>query len=270
MTDDAHIFQQLVARKGREHWRDMPWRADVRPYYVLVSELMLQQTQVTRVVPKFEAFVAQFPDVQTLAAATLADVLKLWQGLGYNRRAKYLHDAARLVASCYGGELPSDEPRLVQLPGVGRHTAGAIRVYAFDQPSLFVETNIRTVYLHHFFAGRDSVGDDEIIAKLDATLDREHPRRFYQALMDYGAWLKSAGVRNTSVSQQYRRQSRFDGSVRQVRGEIIRALTYGSPLTLSQLRQRVAADERFSDAYDGLKRDGLISQRGRSISLTNR
>ena len=138
-------FQELIWEKGRELYRDMPWRDDTRPYYVLVSELMLQQTQVDRVIPKFDAFITRFPDEAALAAASLADVLTLWSGLGYNRRAKYLHDAAKMIMAEFSGIFPTTYDELVKLPGVGPNTAGAIMTYAYNQPVVFIETNVRTV-----------------------------------------------------------------------------------------------------------------------------
>lgn len=261
---DEDTFCKIIAAKGREHWRDMPWRADTRPYYVLVSELMLQQTQVSRVVPKFESFVARFPDERTLAIASLSDVLGLWQGLGYNRRAKYLHDAAKVIVSEYSDRWPQDYSNLTRLPGVGKNTAGAIRAYAFNQPSLFVETNIRTVYLHHFFANHSEVSDEQIIKKLAATIDTDNPRRFYQALMDYGSWLKANGVQNISRSRHYKKQSKLDGSLRQMRGEIIRRLSTGQ----ANWREDIEHDERFQLALDGLMSHGLIERVSGDYRLT--
>ena len=213
---------------------------------------MLQQTQVGRVVLKFEAFVAAYPDERVLADASLADVLRLWQGLGYNRRAKYLHSAATMIVDTYGGVLPVREPELLCLPGVGRNTAGAILAYAYNQPSIFVETNIRTVYLHHFFAGRDDVRDSEIIERLAATIDRDNPRTFYQSLMDYGTYLKANGAQNIARSKHYKKQSPLTGSVRQMRGQIVRQLSLGRPL------DDLAVDERYALALAGLERDGLV------------
>ena len=149
MTPDE--FQQLIKHRGQELFRPMPWREDTRPYYILVSELMLQQTQVDRVIPKFHQFIRQFPDQQSLTTAPLAQVLTVWQGLGYNRRAKYLQQAAQAVEERFSGQFPASQKELVSLPGVGPNTAGAILAYAFNQPAIFIETNIRTVYIHHFF-----------------------------------------------------------------------------------------------------------------------
>lgn len=256
----------MLAQKGEELYRTMPWREDTRPYYVLVSELMLQQTQVPRVVPKFEAFIAVFPDEKALAAATLADVLKLWQGLGYNRRAKFLHQAAQMIVEEFGGVFPESEADILRLPGVGKNTAGAIIAYAFNMPSIFVETNVRTVYIHHFFADNFAVDDKEIIELLEDTIDRKQPRQFYQNLMDYGSWLKAQGVRNISQSRHYKKQSPLKGSVREVRGQIIKALSAGS-MNSDALRSVIGADERFDAALAGLLHDKLVSDAAGLLQL---
>jgi A/G-specific adenine glycosylase len=235
----------------------MPWRRDTSPFYVLVSELLLQQTQVDRVIPKFESFVRRFPDVSTLASAPLADVLVLWQGLGYNRRAKYLHDAAKHVVLQWGGTFPPEAEKLAELPGVGKNTAGAIAAYAFNQPALFIETNIRTVLIHHFFDPLDMVSDAELWPILSESLGREEPRQFYWAMMDYGSWLKRQGVKNVGQSRHYTKQSRLKGSVRQTRGAILKALTKRSE-SPAQLEQMIGLDERFDPALSGLIRDGLV------------
>ena len=260
-------FQRLLAQKGEELYRTMPWREDTRPYYVLVSELMLQQTQVPRVVPKFEAFIAAFPDEKALAGASLADVLKLWQGLGYNRRAKFLHEAAKMIVDEFGGTFPENDTDILRLPGVGKNTAGAILAYAFNQPRIYVETNVRTVYIHHFFADNFAVDDKEIIELMQVTIDRENPRIFYQNLMDYGSWLKAQGVRNISQSRHYKKQSPLKGSVREVRGQIIKVLA-GGDMSKSALHERLAADERFAPALQSLVRDGLVANRGGILHLS--
>lgn len=265
---DKSEFQILLREKGHELYRDMPWRQDVRPYYVLVSELMLQQTQVDRVIPKFNAFIAAFPDEQTLASASLADVLVLWSGLGYNRRAKFLHESARMVVSVYDGVMPSAFDELLTLPGVGPNTAGAIMAYAFNQPVVFIETNVRTVYFYHFFAHGDKVNDVELRQTVADTVDQDHPREFYWALMDYGSWLKKQGVGRIKQSVHYKKQSPLKGSVREVRGQIIRQLTMDNT-TEPVLRDALQADERFQVALDGLIKDGLVMRTGNKLHLTN-
>lgn len=250
-------FQELLWQKSRELYRDMPWREDTRPYYVLVSELMLQQTQVDRVIPKFQAFIQAFPDEKALARASLAEVLKLWSGLGYNRRAKFLHEAAKRVVEL--GVFPSTSRELQELPGVGPNTAGAIMAYAYNQPVIFVETNIRTVYFQHFFAGADLVDDKQIVAVIEQTIDHEHPRQFYWALMDYGSFLKRQGVGRLSQSKHYKKQSPLKGSVREVRGQIVRRLTQRD-MSERELTSAVTFDERFTLALEGLMQDGLVER----------
>ena len=260
-------FQHLLRQRGDELYRDMPWRRDTRAYYVLVSELMLQQTQVARVEPKFQEFIARFPGESTLASASLAEVLALWQGLGYNRRAKFLHAAASMVMREFDGTIPDSESELRRLPGVGVNTAGAILAYAFNQPTLFIETNIRTVYIHHFFNDADSVSDRQIHELLSETIDRSDPRRFYLNLMDYGAWLKGQGVRNSAQSRQYKKQSSLQGSVRELRGEMIRALLSSTPSTI-EFEKQFSNDSRYRAALDGLLRDGLVERNENCIRLT--
>lgn len=228
---------------------------------------MLQQTQVTRVIPKFQAFIERFPDESALADASLADVLLLWQGLGYNRRAKFLHESAKRIVLHHDCEFPTESNDILALPGVGKNTLGAIEAYAFNRPTLFVETNIRTVYIHHFFNDQFNIADGQILEKLSATIDLEHPREFYWALMDYGSWLKANGVRNVSSSKHYKKQSPLEGSVRQVRGQIIRELG-DREASLEELKDLVQADERFDDALHGLLRDGLIGVSGQTYHLT--
>jgi A/G-specific adenine glycosylase len=264
---DKDEFQAMIWQKGRELYRPMPWRDNTDPYYVLVSELMLQQTQVDRVVPKFLAFIERFPSLQVLADASLADVITLWNGLGYNRRAKYLHEAARRVVADFAGKMPARYDELLQLPGVGPNTAGAIMNYAYEQPVVYIETNIRTVYFHHYFLDDDQVTDAQLRRAVDLTIDREHPRQWHWALMDYGAFLKKQGVGRIAKSAHYKKQSPLAGSVREVRGQIIRALMTGD-YDETSLRQIVQADERFTAALHGLVADQLITQRQQVFHLT--
>lgn len=259
-------FKELLWQKGNELFRQMPWREDTRPYYVLVSELMLQQTQVSRVVPKFNAFIEALPNELALARASLADVLKLWQGLGYNRRAKFLHESAKKIVTEFNNEFPSGVDMLT-LPGVGKNTFGAIQAYAFNQPSLYIETNIRTVYIHHFFDDHETVDDTLIMSKLAETIDHEHPREFYWALMDYGNWLKSQGVKNISQSKHYKKQSPLEGSIRQVRGHIIKALSE-KDMSADELKTAVSADGRFDQALSGLIADQLVTTSSGVYHLT--
>ena len=248
----------------RVHGRhDLPWRVPdsdgtLNPYHILVSEIMLQQTQVSRVIPKYEIFLKRFPTVRQLAEAPLGEVLISWQGLGYNRRAKFLWQAAQITLRDYDGELPDDSEALEGLPGIGRNTAGAIRAYAFNQPTLFIETNIRTAYIHHFFHDQQGVPDRSIMELLSQTLDRTNPREFYWALMDYGSYLKQTVGNLCRASRAYARQPKFHGSLRQIRGQVLRMLATGQ-LSEGELSQRIT-DDRLEAVLDALEREGLINR----------
>lgn len=249
-------FRAIVWDYYDHHARPMPWRDTPSAYYVLVSELMLQQTQVQRVIPKFQAFIARFPDVASLAAAPLAAILDEWSGLGYNRRAKFLHAAAQRTMLS-GGVLPTTYTELLTLPGIGPNTAAAIMNYAYNEPHPFVETNIRTVYFEHFFVNESDVADKEVLTLVAQTIDAEHPRQWFWALMDYGTHLKRVGRGRIDASRHYKKQPPLAGSVREVRGRIIKILRNG-PLDETHLYSAVSGDERFGAALDGLEKDGLI------------
>ena len=218
---------------------------------------MLQQTQVERVIPKFEAFIGAFSDFDVLARAPQSDVLIAWQGLGYNRRAKYLHQLAGEIVE--RGSLPGTIEELEKLPGIGKNTAGAICAYAFKQPVVYIETNIRTVYLHHFFSDRFDVDDKELLPVIERTLDSDEPREWYSALMDYGSYLKKQGFGRNNASKHYKKQSKFEGSLRQMRGAILRELIQ-NPLTAKELQQAVGADTRFKPALEKLIKEALVEQ----------
>lgn len=255
----VHSFTETLwsfcARNGRH---DLPWRQPSQSgfsgYAVLVSEIMLQQTQVARVIPKYNAFLQAFPTVQRLAVAELGEVLVLWQGLGYNRRAKYLWQAAQTLCTI---PEPWSVDALMACKGVGCNTAGAVVTYAYNQRAVFIETNIRTVYIHHFFADSAGVDDRDIAAAVGQALpDSESYREFYWALMDYGSYLKVSVGNASKASKHYARQSTFAGSRRQVRGAVVRTLTTG-PQTQAEL-QAVITDERLQTVLQDLLQEGLV------------
>ncbi len=270
----SHIaaFQQTVWDYYRAHGRhDLPWRrieADgwVNPYHVLVSELMLQQTQVLRVVPKFAEFVQRFPSFASLAQASLGDVLQVWSGLGYNRRAKFLWQAARVVQDDFGGVLPRSTAELTRLPGVGSNTAGALLAYAYNMPVVFVETNIRTVYIYHFFAAETGISDTTILDKVAATLP-DNAREWYWALMDYGTHVKQTIGNVNTASKHYTVQSRFIGSRRHIRGQVLRMLG-DSPQSMAELQKKIA-DQRVPGVLDDLVREELIQKRAGTSKVDN-
>lgn len=258
---------QYYARNGRT---DLPWRqseadGSLDPYKILVSEVMLQQTQVPRVIPKFTQFLQLFPDVAHLAQAPLSDVLKAWSGLGYNRRAKFLWEAARTVMREYDGQLPASHEELIKLPGIGANTAGAILVYAYNQPEVFIETNIRTVFIYHFFADQKQVTDKELSVLVAETLPSDDPRNWYWALMDYGTFLKQSAGNASRQSKHFVRQSRFEGSRRQIRGKVLKLLAT-QQATKAQLVAQIA-DERLMGVLEDLQNEGFIVQNGTAFTL---
>lgn len=258
MKKSLQEFQKTVQDYYQAHGRhDLPWRlfADTPdPYHVLVSEVMLQQTQVSRVIPKYEAFLELFPTIADLAHAELGDVLRAWQGLGYNRRAKFLWLAATELHGSH--RFPDHIEALQTLPGIGANTAAAIVVYAFDKPAVFIETNIRTVYIHHFLSNQTDVADSIIRELVARTLPEQSYREWFWALMDYGTYLKQTHGNLSTQSKAYNKQSRFSGSKRQIRGAVLKQLA-GQPATAVALRA-VIKDERLSTVLYELEQEGLI------------
>lgn len=264
---DNTDFQDIVWNNYHSMERRLPWRdpdanGQFDVYKILVSEIMLQQTQAGRVIPKYQQFIERFPDVHALARAPLAEVLMTWSGLGYNRRAKYLHEAAKQLSA--KAQTWSYE-ELVACKGIGPNTAAAIRVYACNEPRVFIETNIRTVFIHHFFADKDGVHDNEILPLIGETMDAEHPREWCWALMDYGVYLKTTVGNASRSSKHYAKQSKFKGSKRQIRGEVLRILAGGSR-THQELAELIQ-DERLEAVVQDLQQDGLISVSNHRILL---
>jgi A/G-specific adenine glycosylase len=262
-------FRRTVYGHYAHHGRDLPWRQMTEPYHILVSEVMLQQTQVERVCEKFVCFVRAFPDIQTLAAAPLEAVLRQWQGLGYNRRAKHLREAAQMIMSDFGGQLPDTPQQLRTLPGIGTATAASIAAFAFNRPVAFIETNIRSVYIHHFFGDRDGIDDTELMPLIEQTLDRRTPFRWYSALMDYGVSLKRAVPNPSRRSLQHTTQSRFEGSDRQVRGRLLKALLQQpKSCTRGQLEELVNDSQgRVARLVQQLCDEGLVQRVGSRYRL---
>lgn len=221
---DISLFQQMVLDYYRDYGRPMAWRDTTDPYRIFVSEIMLQQTQVERVTVKYPEFITAFPDFRTLAQAPLADILTIWQGMGYNRRAISLQKCAQRVMEEYGGTLPADVDILATLPGIGRATASSICAFAFNMPVVFIETNIRRVFIHFFFSETATVSDAEILPLAEKSVYRENPRVWYWALMDIGTALKKSVINPNRKSAHYVKQSPFEGSDRKIRGSIIALL----------------------------------------------
>jgi len=247
LTPELVAFRRRVLAHGRELYRDLPWRNTRDPYAIWISEVMLQQTQVSRVDGRWQRWIERFPTPDALAAASTADVLEEWQGLGYNRRALSLLRAAQQVSEA-GGQMPSGEKDLVALPGIGPATAAGIRAFAFDLPGVYLETNVRTVLLHELYPDAAGVPDAELVPVVRATCPpddsdpTDDPRTWYYALLDYGAHLKQVLPNPSRRSASHVRQSRFEGSHRQRRASVVRAL----------LSSR-------ADAPDGVPADELLA-----------
>lgn len=265
----THIqdFSKQVGDFYSANKRNLPWRRTDDPYAIAVSEIMLQQTQVERVIPKYERWMQLFPDIKSLASASLRDVLSCWSGLGYNRRAVFLQKMAVQILKQHEGSFeifrtfeskPKLDP-LLKLPGIGTYTASAIRAFAFNQPVVMIETNIRTVYIHHFFPQRKKISDTELIPIIEATIDRKNPRDWYNALMDYGTFLKSTIGNKSKQSNTYAKQTLFKGSNRQIRGKILRKLLTQSIIKKHALIEFLAIDpSRFEKIMQQLIEEGLV------------
>jgi len=245
--------------------RSFPWRDNTGAWGILVSELMLQQTQTHRVVPYWKRWMEKWPSPAQLNNATLEEVLLEWSGLGYNRRAKYLKECANIIVKDLGGKIPDTPGALESLPGIGPYTAGAIACFAYNTPVVFIETNIRSALLHYFFSGREGITDREIMPILEALLDRDNPRKWYWALMDYGASVKKLCPNPNRLSAHYSRQSAFAGSFRQIRGSLIRSLVSLGPSSAEELRTRLdvpAEGAVFYRALESLRRELLVAEEG--------
>jgi A/G-specific adenine glycosylase len=252
-------FQQMVLSYYNHYGREMAWRDTTDPYMILVSEIMLQQTQVERVKIKFPEFIKAFPDFASLAVVPLDNVLSVWQGMGYNRRAIALQKCAIRVINEYNGILPDDVDLLVTFPGIGRATASSIAAFAFNLPVVFIETNIRRVFIHFFFSCTDTVSDADLIPIVEKSLYKENPRVWYWALMDLGSALKKTVPNPNRRSVHYSKQSPFEGSDREIRGTIIRMLLSEPGMSEKQLLAiRIDDPARIKKILAALISEGFI------------
>lgn len=273
LSDDSSTrdeeFKSAIWSHYRDRGRTFPWRETRDPYAILVSEMMLQQTQTSRVAERFGPWLSEFPTVRSLAEAPLSRVLERWVGLGYNRRAKFLHDACKAVVSDYGGVIPRKAEQLALLPGIGPYTSSAVSTFAFNEPNVFIETNIRSVYLMFYFPGQEGVQDREIFPLIARTLDRDSPRAWYYALMDYGAELKKKVVNPNRMSRHYTKQSKFEGSLREARGAIIRHLGKTREASLEEIADKEGIEYgRIEKASGKLEKEGLIKRNGARYAFT--
>ncbi len=269
MNQKEQKFVDTVWQYYRDNGRHtLPWRKTTDPYRIVVSEIMLQQTQVDRVLPKYQAFIKQWPMARALARASLGEVLIAWQGLGYNRRAKMLHTCAQVVIEEHKGKWPTSYEGLKSLPGIGPYTAGAVMAFSYDSSVPIIETNIRSVYIHHFFTTKLSVTEVELLTKITKTLPTENHREWYWALMDYGVYIKKTFGNKNKQAKQYKKQSKFAGSDRQIRGAVIRKLAHKTLTEPDLLKELVEYEkDRVHLQIMSLIQDGLVIQKANTYSL---
>lgn len=266
--DQCASFKSFIWQFYKQSGRDFAWRNVKNPYYILVSEIMLQQTQTYRVEPKFEQFIDTFPTIADLAQAELRDVLGLWQGLGYNRRGKALWENAKRIVAEFNGKIPDDPEILKTFSHIGPHTAASITAFAFNKPVVFIETNIRAVYLHTFFKDKEGVKDNELMPLIEQTLDHENPREWYYALMDYGVHLKKSLPNPSRKSAHYAVQSKFEGSDRQIRGRILKKLTQVDRLDKEALLLSLGKEyERYKRILDAMCTEGMVQSENGNLFL---
>ncbi len=266
-------FQNVVWKFYRKNRRDFPWRETTDPYKILVSEIMLQQTQADRVVPFYQRFIKKFPTVSVLSKAPFGKIYPYWQGLGYNRRALALQKLAREVVEKYDGKLPKGPKALQELPGIGPYTAQAVSIFSDNRPLVCLETNIRRVFIHHFFPEADVVSDEEILPLLDLALPVKKSREWHWALMDYGSHLRSTlslskGGNPNRRHKNYAVQSKFEGSLRQIRGAVLKNLAE-KKMTEGQLLKSIERKPaEIKMVLNTLQKEGFIEYKNNQYSLT--
>lgn len=253
---DKELLSDVLTYYKKYGRHDLVWRKKITPYKILVSEVMLQQTQVSRVLPKFSEWMRRFPTLVALRQASLQDVLVLWQGLGYQRRVKALLMIAKEVK-----QLPKSYEGLLKLPGIGPYTASAICAFAYDTFAYPVlETNIRTVLIEYFHLGEDEIHDGVLYDDIDRLVTYKQvkelgARHFYYALMDYGAYLKSQKISHNKKSKHHVVQSVYKGSSRELRAKVLFAITHGETLPEDERLEKVLS-ELIKEKYIERRKNG--------------
>jgi A/G-specific adenine glycosylase len=265
-------FRRAVRSYYARCGRHFPWRETRDPYAILVSEIMLQQTQTSRVSERFPLFLRRFPDAAALAHASQSEVIQAWEGLGYYRRARNLHRAAQAVVQHHDGVVPSSFEALRSLPGVGAYTAAAVSAFAFDRGVAMIETNIRSVYLYVFCKGRHGVRDSEILKLVEETMPSRNVRDWFYGLMDLGVELKRVAPTVNHASRHHTKQSPFKGSDRQVAAYVLRLIVAGKRATARGCIVKAvtskfaeATREQVDRALARLTREGLVVETGRGL-----
>ncbi len=262
--EQISAFKKTIWRYFKKNKRDLPWRRTTDPYRIVVSEVMLQQTQVARVIQKYTEFIKIFPSFKSLALASNSKVLRLWQGMGYNHRALYLKALSRIITKKHKGRLPDDLQILIQLPSIGKTTGGSIAAFVYNKPTVFIETNIRRVFIHFFFNDKKNIHDGDLLPLVEKTLDKNRPREWYWALMDYGAMLAKKIPNPNRNSIHYARQSPFNGSIRQIRGAVLRFVLLKKRVTRKDLSDGLIYEKNkiIAVLHDLVKEGFLVKTSG--------
>lgn len=267
--ESSLYFKELIYHYFDHRGRSFPWRKTTNPYHIFISEVMLQQTQADRVVEKYNSWIDRFKSFEELAKATFPQVLQEWQGLGYNRRARFLHESAKKSIEHFNGSIPDDPERLVDFPGIGPNTAASITAFAFNKPVVFIETNIRAVYLHFFFRGKSDIDDKQLMPIIRTTLDSENPREWYNALMDYGTMLKKKFKNPSRKSKHHIKQKPFKGSDREIRGQILKLLVEHNSMPIDDVAAMIDKDPiRVQKNIQSLEKEGFIQAQQGKIQLS--
>ncbi len=280
------VFQKVVWDYYAAHSRaTLPWRQTSNPYRIWVSEVMLQQTQVDRVTSFFKNWMKQFPTIKKLADASQIDVLRAWKGLGYNSRALRMKRTAEMVVKKYKGVFPKTYDEILELPGIGPYTAGAICAFAYNIAVPIIETNIRRVFIYHFFplhasgegGSRSETGEDfrihdkQIIDLVTQTIDSKNAREWYWALMDYGSHLGKTIPNPNKKSRHYAVQKKFKGSDREIRGKILELLLNKKTVPLEQLFEKLKSlssdHDRIETILDRMDTEGFVKIGNTNVSL---
>jgi A/G-specific adenine glycosylase len=263
-------FQKTIYSYYQNYGRDFPFRREITPYYVLISEIMLQQTQTGTVTDKYQKFLELFPDFYSLSKAPLEKILSVWKGLGYNRRAVALKRIAEIIINEYDGKLPESIEILNSFPQIGPNTAASIYTFAFNKPVVFIETNIRRVFIYFFFPGKENIRDKDILPLIEKTIDPANPRLWYYALMDYGVMLKKNHPELNKRSAHYRKQAPFIGSNRSLRGEILKLLIELKSIEEIKFTKKLKFKrEKIANALNQLEKEGFIKRDGKNIVIAD-
>ena len=255
----VEAFQERIFDFYRERGRDFPWRRTRDRYAVMVSEIMLQQTQADRVAPRFQQWMERFPDASALASASLREVLQLWSGLGYNARGQRLQIAAAMIVEHHGGQVPGDPAVLSTLPGIGPYTSRSIPVFADNLDVAAIDTNIRRILIHELGLP-EAIKPSELGRIAEEVLPRGRSRDWHNALMDYGALELTS--RKSGIAP-LTRQSRFEGSRRWYRGRLLRELLAAGRLPMDGIEERYAdCPYGIGTIVESLVREGMAEMYG--------